>query len=145
MGNYPSADIIYGFSCGGSQDLIPRNEETYETEYSIFEWEKEYYKRIGKEYPGWRSPSHYTEAHPELLEAGCLMDSHGYSEDAGEFVAIAASHLHGDWDSETIIDPAHFAKTSETISAWNEKLKKFCGIMGIKFQEPKWLMLCSYG
>ena len=23
MGNYPSADIIYGFSCGGSQDPFP--------------------------------------------------------------------------------------------------------------------------
>jgi hypothetical protein len=71
-----------------------------------------------------------------------MLKIHGCYEDPGEFVAIIDSHIDGDWDSPTTLNSDHFQKATPE---WDEKLKKFCELMGIDYQEPRWLMVCNYG
>ena len=140
MGRYATADIIYGFSSEGSGvNLIPCD-DAGEPEYSIYDWERALFQRVGKDYPGWEG----CKTHPVMKESGCYMGTHGYVEDCDEFVAVTASHLHGREDSSLIINPLHFFRTVEMMADWDDKLKKFCGLMGIEYQEPKWLMTCDY-
>ena len=140
MGDCASVDIIYGMATHDT-GLIPYEDDDgcYEPIFDHYEWQKEFYERQDKPYPGW-SVKHP----PEIAEAGCMFGSHGYSDDSGLFLGIIDSHLRSDWDSIAEIDPLHFAQNSETLAKWNQKLKQFCELMGIPFQKPKWLMMCSY-
>lgn len=142
MGSSASADIIYGFA-SPEKELIPdKDDDSYEPIFDHYDWEEEFYHRIGKPYPGW---SHDYSKAPELREAGCKIGTHGYSDgDEGLYLGIIDSHLHSDWDSIAEIDPLHFAQTPETIESWKQKLQAFCKLMSIPYQEPKWLMVCSY-
>jgi len=143
MGDSPSSDIFYGISSegGGCDSLIPDDEEG-DAMYSYYDWQEEFYRRIEKEFPG---DSYRKPYSPAIQKAGVIMGTHGYGGDPGHYIALIDSHLDGDWESKTILDPLHFQKNLPTLVEWNEKLKAFCALMGIEFQKPEWLLLSSYG
>ncbi len=129
MGNAPRADIIYGLASQGdelSATLLPVNSDG-ERLYDVYDfgaagWPAEYLRRTGQ------------DAKPL-----CKIGTHGFSEDPGEFVGIASSHLTGDWDSVTVLKPEHFKTNPE----WDAKLEAFCEVMDIKWSQPQWILLCS--
>lgn len=139
MGNSASADIIYGMA-SQDRELIPCDDTTYEYLFDHYEWQEEFYRRKGLEYPGWS-----VELPDEIKQAGCMMDIHGYTDDPGLFLGIIDSHINTSWDFIERLDTAKLNPTTETLQRWREQLESFCQLMGIPFQEPGWLLLCSYG
>lgn len=133
MGNNATVDIFYGFYSdgGGCDTLIPADENTYEPHYDIYDfgddgYPAEYKRRTGN----------------EVAESGCMMEQWGAIAygDAGQFVAIKSTHIKGDWESGLGLDPQHF---SQDTGSYDEKLRAFCEVMDIKWQQPKWWALCS--
>ena len=136
MGNRPSADIFYGFATSCNDEDFIKQTEDFEPVYSLYEWEEEFHRRINKPYPGWSK-----EPLPEIAKTGCMIKHHGYSEEPGWFVCIIASHVDADWDAAQEISPEHFQIQAD----WEEKLRAFCELMDIKWSQPKWLLVSSYG
>jgi hypothetical protein len=139
MGNCPSVDVFYGFATQDASLIPDKDDDSYEPIFDHYEWQEEFYKRIGKPYPGWT-----VKPQPEIAEAGCIIDTHGYCDEPGLFLGIIGSHLHSDWDSIKVVDPSHFLSGMHP-NHWDQKLQQFCELMGINFQKPQWLMVCSYG
>lgn len=125
MGMAARADIFYGFFSNDS--LIPFDEEKDDLLYSPYAWEEEYTKRTGN----------------SASLATCIIGLHGYHEEPGEFVAIRQSHITGDWDTGTRLDPHHFLESVEDLGRMNDQLREFCQIMSIAYQDPGWWLLCS--
>lgn len=133
MGKAPRADIIYGFSSisqGSVEDgFLPYDPDTYATLYEPYDFGED----------GWPAEYKRRTDGKDVEESGCIIGIHGYSDDPGYYVGIKASHISGDWDSETTLNPEHFA----TMHSWDAKLAEFCKVMDIPYQQPKWIMLCS--
>lgn len=140
MGERPQSDIFYGI-------LLP---EEYDLPIELsdalpYDWGTLYLSRSGETLEDDDSfIKHQEEA---TKRSGCILAGYG-SEHASEyFVAIQASHLHGDWDDALELSPTHFLPGANVIAAWQTQLREFCRVLEIPFDfkehSPKWYCVSS--
>jgi hypothetical protein len=72
-------------------------------------------------------------------EAGCKIGSHCHIDYPIYFACISAS-----WTRATRGCPEEIT-TLEVEPDWEQKLRKFCEVLGFEFQEPKWWLASDWG
>lgn len=114
-------------------------------------WEDIYVERMGLPEEGEESNGHW-EKRCKLIEAsGCEIRSHGDYDYAVPFVAVKASMVEGWAGCSPAIDMDNLHDASLTTLAttgelvWLKQLKDFCEVMNIKWSDPKWWLVSSYG
>lgn len=97
------------------------------------EWENVYVSRKGHPNAEW-------DTKKELIEkSGCTICTHCSFDYGMPYVAIEKSEVRNYQGNLTEI------KTLEVQPDWEQKLRKFCEVMGIKWSEPKWWLVSLYG
>lgn len=129
MGDSPKSDIFWGILV--SDDLPDELSEALP-----YEWGSLYLLRIGEV-----NLANSFLDNNEVAEkrSECLLEKHGSEHHYQYFVAIKASHLHGDWDLPIEIPADHLTVKAE----WEKKLRSFCEVLGIPWADPKWYCVSS--
>ena len=70
-------------------------------------------------------------------ELGVELVMYGYLDDCSHILAVAESMKQGGWEV------LELGQEIKVLPEWRDKLKEFCKLAGIEFQEPQFI-LCSY-
>ena len=74
-------------------------------------------------------------------ESGCSIGAHCMGE-APIYYVYVTPHHHSAWRGKSVeVDPARLVVTPEEI----QKLRSFCEVMGIEWQEPQWRLASYWG
>lgn len=132
MGMDVSADIIYGFPVGG--EWTPESDEVVPEEGLIEDIEAIYATKMGVDpAEAWK---HWRNAPAEIVSAGSL--SGGCST---QYLTLRAALIAGTWDGPTILS----AEMMQVKPEWEQELRSFCELMGIPWQKPQRMLICSAG
>jgi hypothetical protein len=144
MGSRPSANIFFGFRLNSSDDSPEDSFDFCGGE----DWEDEYARRKGlKDLSENHSQADWEKRYEDKKK---IIDGSGvevFTEGApGDgfytaYVGIKDGAISGDWDEPTKVDPKKFVIKPD----WETKLRAFCEVMGIEYEEPEFLMICAYG
>lgn len=145
MGNSADADVIYGFVIGG--EGYP-GDDPFSSD-----WEERYADACGYPEPTipYESSSQakaehraYWDKKHDLVEAAkCEVVSEGSMSDGytTEYVTHRGPLTRCSWDSPTELDLQKITPKPE----WDKELREFCDVLGIPWQQPKLMIICSYG
>lgn len=149
MGSDAQAKFIYGFPVGGEgfnndniepldDNFIAKLEDLFVAKHGVVEPAGKYEnnKDAFKEY--WTKRRNFVKQNMKatIEYEGDLCNSVGT-----DYLCHVDSVTRMDWESPTEITP-------EIVTAkanWRQELLDFCILMGITWQEPKMLCICSYG
>mgnify|MGYP001325847480 CR=1 FL=1 len=90
----------------------------------------------------------YTELKSKLEEINVGVELDGSLEGGvtRPYLMIQDWQIRGSWDDPTEINPAKFFKEwTDLLPKWVTQLKMVCDFLGIKYEEPKVLMIVNYG
>lgn len=87
--------------------------------------------------------TYYDQMQAAVVEAGCEVDATGDHEwaERPRFVHVTAGQIYA---SAPQVEPLDAGRL-EVKPEWNAKLKSFCELMGIPFQEPGWYLTSANG
>lgn len=115
------------------------------------EWEDVYVKRMGLPEEGKESDGHWEKRGKLIRASGCEIGEYGDHDYLVPFVAIKESIVNC-WDCSgkaVDMDNLHDAERTTLVAtgelAWLKQLKDFCEVMNIKWSDPKWWLVSSYG
>ncbi|KKN98816.1 hypothetical protein LCGC14_0140570 [marine sediment metagenome] len=103
------------------------------------DWEEIYATKKGLHYPS-EPRNEYWDAKRKLVkESGCEIGTHCSFDYGMPYIAITESEIRAYQGCPEKIE------TLEVKSDWEQKLREFCGVMGIKWSEPRWWIVSLYG
>ena len=143
MGEDAGAAIIYGFPFAG--------EGCYDSDFDdgLFQEDKGEWLAQFQDLPkpegdhetneqGWQKYWNTQMSLPITTE----YEGHRDSGSTTTYLCIRASMISGSWDYGTKIPIGHIKPPPPE---WDAMLKKFCEKAGVKFVQPEWYMIASYG
>lgn len=149
MGSRPSFDLFFGIVFEDGEDVFDEDKDSSlgsgdesdeELDASHYGLMSRYLAAIGKP-----TKSEYLAEEKFVELTGCVIGSHGYEGGNGLFVAIKDTHITGDWDSATVLNPGYMDDYGSRSIHYYSRLQHVCDTLGMKFSEPKWQIVCSYG
>ena len=157
MGDRPSFDLFFGIVFEDGEDIfdeekdssqgwvdeddqLEEDESDEEPDTSHYGLMSRYLAAVGKP-----TKSEYLAEEKFVELTGCVIGSHGYEGGDGLFVAIKNTHIPGDWDSATVLNPEHMTDYENRHDKHVGQIRHVCDTLGMKFSEPKWQIVCSYG
>lgn len=153
MGCSPDASVIYGFAIGGEgydceapqcpEDVLEDWESVYAARTGLVDpfVDDETYERSPKNKEACKQ--HWTDEREAVKDAKCNFASDGdmCSGYTTTYITHKDLNIRCDWDRPTEITPEQITPKPE----WYQEMKDFCEFMGIPWQEPKVIIVCSYG
>jgi len=158
MGSNASATLFYGICAENECEYWGNlgrdfDDPDYIEDPADTEWEKVYAQQMGVSEPSApydRDNAEVKKLHEDYWDAkraiaktsGCDIGTYGCGNGQTPiFVSIEESETRADWEGPTYLKP----NVLDVEPEWREKLHKFCKVMGIKWQEPKWCIVVYYG
>ena len=150
MGCSSSATLFWGL-CGQEEgDWYNLNREYGDPDYieseehgedeGLRDWEAAYVKQMGLVETD-KDLNQYWNKHRELvIQSGCTISSYGVYDYVVPIVAIQDSIVES-WHRPREVNIRHLHLSQ----LWTKQLKAFCEVMNIKWSDPKWWLVSSYG
>lgn len=140
MGISSDGILFFGIDLGVDEDM--------ESPWNDGDWEDIYYEKMREKFPGKYPEKNYIDkdkskaffvAKKELEDNGCIIGIHCSFEYSMLYVAVTESvvNAHRGYPEEV--------KSFEVKPDWIQKIKDFCELMDIKYEEPKWILTSLYG
>jgi len=150
MGTTTDAYLFYGFTIydpeEGEGEMPPWMDD--ESDEGSLEWEDVLATKLGLSKPDGAYIDHegeyrtYWKERGKLAEgAGCVVDTHCSGEYPIYFVALKDKYFRASRGNPTEIDMGSMVITSME----KEKLRRFCELLEIPWQEPKWYLASYWG
>ncbi len=158
MGCSSSATLFWGL-CGSEEGEWCNLGKNYddpdyiepEDADELAEWEDVYVKRMGLPEEGEESNGHWEKRRKLIQASGCTISSYGIHDCDVPIIAVQDSVVES-WDcSGAVVDMDNLHDAGRTTLmatgelAWFKQLKAFCQVMNIKWSDPKWWLVSSYG
>lgn len=150
MGSTPRGILFYGFPLADTEDespLFPWGLDEYEEDDSGG-WEKAYFSSVGLEnlsvdHTRFRNDTEYNaevrtywyKRNEAKARLGVDIGFAGY--DGYTSYYLSAYSCSSEWGAMTIA-------SMEIKPEWNEKIKHFCEMVGIEYQQPAWYLTSLY-
>jgi hypothetical protein len=141
MGNRPSSTIIYGFTYSAGAEIDAEERDDLDSEYKRdAQWKSRVYALCGVpetrptdvDWSEWNAAKEIAlRTHGQRVSWGCTDNDDDY--------AFGFVFAQGDWDAPEIISELTPPTDAEV------KLRALCEYYGVSYEQPKWLLLSSYG
>jgi len=144
MGVSTDGILFFGINLGDDEDreeLLPWEEEGEEGDWGDFVTRK-----LGIVHPdeedGPLVDAYYLQKHIALIALGCEVQIHGAESCCAQAVVVKSSYKSASRGfPEKLSQEFLNSITEEDIT----KLKKFCELMGVEYQEPSWILTSWWG
>lgn len=154
MGCGSSATLFWGL-CGQEEgEWCNLNKDYTDSDYigredtdEFAEWEDVYAKRMGLPEEGEEYNRHWEKRCELIRTSGCEVRDYGDHDYLIPFVAIKESIVEC-WQGSTEINIEHLHSSLPDMHGqfvWLKQLRAFCEVMNIKWSDPKWWLVSSYG